>query len=378
MKHKWLILSTGFALFSMFFGSGNLVFPLTVGKESGGHYLLASLGIFLTGVVIPFLGVLGMFFYRGDPKQFFSSMGKPATFWFPLIALSLMGPFGVLARCMTVAHGSFNLLFPKTALPYFSLAFCIITFLITLKKNKIVSLLGSFLTPFLLLSLISIAGFGIAFGGLPLSVDEHKWESFQIGFFQGYQTMDLLAAFFFSTFIIQYLESKLSPEESSKGLIQLFLKSSCIGGGLLALVYFFLVFLGSMYSQELANVPPESMLGFVANQALGNFSAPIVCLAVILACFTTGVVLTTLFADFLKQEISQNRLPYSVSLAITLLIAFSVSTLEFAGIARFIAPILETLYPALITLTILNICTKYWGLKPRRWPVFLTFLANFI
>ncbi|MBA2728840.1 MAG: branched-chain amino acid transport system II carrier protein, partial [Parachlamydiaceae bacterium] len=37
--------TTGFALFSMFFGSGNLVFPITVGQESQGHYLLAALGI---------------------------------------------------------------------------------------------------------------------------------------------------------------------------------------------------------------------------------------------------------------------------------------------------------------------------------------------
>src|SRR5262245_8338583 len=109
MKNKLLIISTGFALFSMFFGSGNLVFPLVVGKESGGHYLLATLGIFLTGVVVPFLGVIAMMLYKGDNQKFFGSMGKPATFWFPLIALSLMGPFGVLARCITVAHGSFRL-----------------------------------------------------------------------------------------------------------------------------------------------------------------------------------------------------------------------------------------------------------------------------
>src|SRR5690349_22076848 len=94
MKKQLLIISTGFALFSMFFGSGNLVFPISVGVESQGHYLLGSLGILLTGVIVPFLGVLGMMLFKGDIMHFFSCFGKKGTFIFSLIALSLMGPFG--------------------------------------------------------------------------------------------------------------------------------------------------------------------------------------------------------------------------------------------------------------------------------------------
>ena len=185
--------------------------------------------------------------------------------------------------------------------------------------------------------------------------------------------MDLLAAFFFSTFIINYLESRTQQDNSSPQFLKIFLKSAGIGGGLLAIVYFSLVFLGAIYSQELSAVAPESMFGFIAHKALGAYSAPIVCVAVILACLTTAVVLASLFADFLKSDIAQNRLPYALSMGITLAIAFLISTLEFAGIAAFLAPILEALYPALITLTILNICTHLWGFKARRWPVFLTF-----
>ncbi|EKE08422.1 MAG: hypothetical protein ACD_17C00172G0001, partial [uncultured bacterium] len=97
MKKNRLVISTGLALFSMFFGSGNLVFPLVVGKTSQGHFNLGALGIFLTGVLVPFLGVLAMCLFNGCTKTFFGRMGRPAVFWFPLIALSLMGPFGVLA-----------------------------------------------------------------------------------------------------------------------------------------------------------------------------------------------------------------------------------------------------------------------------------------
>jgi len=375
MKHKFLMISLGFALFSMFFGSGNLVFPLTVGKESDGHFMLATLGIILTGVLVPFMGVIVMVLFKGDTEQFFGTMGKKAVFWFPLIALSLMGPFGVLARCITVAHGSFRLLFPDIALIPFSIAFCLIIYFATLNKTKLVSLLGSILTPFLLVALAAFGIVGFSEGSFPEAANTGSWEALQMGFFQGYQTMDLLAAFFFSTFIIHYLNERFA-DKNRESQLKVILPAIALGGSLLAAVYFILVSLGAMYAPFLENVPPQEMLGVVANQVMGRFSAPLVCVTISLACFTTAVVLASLFADFLHKEVAGQRISSYVAMGITLLIAFSVSTLEFSGIARFLAPILETLYPALIVLTVINICAKLWGTKSLRWPVVMTLLAK--
>ena len=376
MKNLLLIVSTGFALFSMFFGSGNLVFPLTVGKESGGHFWVASLGIFLTGVLVPFLGVLAMTLYKGDSRQFFGSMGKPAAFWFPLVALSLMGPFGVLARCITVAHGSFRLLFPHASLIVFSLVLCVILYLVTMNKNRIVPLLGSFLTPFLLISLAAIAIMGFWFADSQPKFDQISFTAFKNGVFQGYQTMDLLAAFFFSTFVINHLQKRLPAGSDQTCYMKVFLKSTLLGAFLLTIVYVALVFLGSVYAPQLADTPPQELLGVVAYHAMGKWSAPIVCTAVVLACFTTAVVLTTLFADFLKSEVAQHKIGDSTAMLVTLSIAFCVSTLEFSGISRFLGPILETLYPSLIVLTVLNICSSQLGWSRRRWPVAMTLLAK--
>jgi len=357
MKNKALILSTGLAMFSMFFGSGNLIFPLLVGKVSEGHYLIALLGILLTGVLVPFLGILVIFLFNGNSNAFFSRMGKGATFWFPLFALSLMGPFGVLARCITVAHGAFRLILPETSLWAFSLGACTCIYLLTTRKNRVVSLLGSTLTPILLASLTAIAIFGISHTTLPVAMSNGSWASFKEGIFQGYQTMDLLAAFFFSVFVIKHLGQKDGS---------IFFKASLIGSALLSIVYFILVLLGSMYATQLNGIPPEEMLGFIAQQALGVFAAPVVCITVILACLTTAIVLTSLFSDFLKTEISRNKLPTSVALFVTLVIAFGISTLEFAGIMKIIGPILEFTYPVLIVFTMTNIASKVWGLKVAR------------
>jgi branched-chain amino acid:cation transporter, LIVCS family len=377
MNKKWLVLSTGFALFSMFFGSGNLVFPITVGQESGGHYFLAALGIIFTGVIVPFLGVFAMMLYKGDLYKFFNSFGKRGTFIFSFLALSLMGPFGVLARCLTVAHGALLMVFPRASLPLSSLLFCIFIYTLTANKNRIVPLLGIVLTPFLLLAIAAIAFFGLNQASFPpIIVDSNRWMALKTGFFQGYQTMDLLAAFFFSQFVISYLCKRLSlnPEESMT--LKIFSKATLVGAGILSSVYFILVLLGWIYSPLLMGKPPQEMLGLIAMESLGAMAAPCLCLAVIFACMTTAIVLTSLFADFLIKEVSNEKLANWQALLITLGIGFSVSTLEFAGIAKFLGPLLETIYPALIVFTIINIGCKLLSFKSSHWPFTLAIMAK--
>lgn len=376
MKNKFLILSTGFALFSMFFGSGNLVFPIVVGTQSDGHYLMAALGILLTGVLVPFLGVLGMMLFQGDTRSYFNCMGKLGTFWFPLLALALMGPFGVMARCLTVAHGGLQLLFPSLTLPQASLAMCAVIYFLTVNKSRIVPVLGTMLTPFLLVSLVSIAYFGLSQASLPQAGSASSWSALQNGFFQGYQTMDLLAAFFFSAFVLQHLQKAAEHVGRPSSIVRVFMKSSLIGAGILSAVYFSLVLLGAAYSADLANVPPQEMLGAIAMKALGPLAAPGVCIALVLACLTTAIVLASLFAEFLRKEVAKEQISQRTAMAWTLCIGFFVSTLEFAGIARFLGPILEAVYPALIILTLVNIAHKTWGMRHTHWPVTLTFLAK--
>jgi len=379
MKTKSIVLSTGLAMFSMFFGSGNLVFPLLVGQISQGHYAMAALGILLTGVLVPFLGILAMLLFNGNQNDFFARLGKPATFWFPLFALSIMGPFGVLARCITVAHGAFRLILPDTALWVFSIASCLILFFLTVKKNRIVQLLGSYLTPILVLSLAAIAFFALSSAdtSLPQAVKGFAWSSLKEGLVQGYQTMDLLAAFFFSVFIIKHLAELKQEGETPAQSLRIFLKSSLVGAGLLAIVYCLLVLMGAMYAKELQVIPPQEMLGFIAQKTLGPLAAPIVCGTVILACLTTAIVLALLFADFLRKEVSKERLSPTLSLAVTLIITFLVSTLEFSGIGKFIGPILQISYPALIVLTVFSILQKLWGWKSVRAPTAIAFLLKF-
>ncbi len=369
MSNRKLIISTGLAMFSMFFGSGNLVFPLVVGQLSQGHYLLATLGFFATAVLVPFLGILGMLLFKGDTHSFLSRLGRYAPFWFSLIALSLMGPFGVLARCITVAHGSFTLLLPSTPLWLFSLISCALLFLLTVRQNRIVPLLGTYLTPILLLALGAIALIGLTSHPLPLAIPGTSLSILTDSLLKGYQTMDLLAAFFFSTFVIRHLE-----QDDPRASLSIFFRASLLGAGLLSLIYFVLILAGSMYAPELASIPPQEMFGHVAQLALGPLAAPLVATAVILACVTTAVVLATLFAEFVQAHIVPLSRP--LSLLLTLAIAFSTSILGFSRIAQYLGFFLEMTYPALILLTLLNIFHRLYGWKMVRIPTAVAVLAK--
>ena len=350
---KWTVLSTGLAFFSMFFGSGNLVFPILVGQESGVFAFYASLGIVLTGVLMPFLGTFGMMLYDGNVGQFFRFFGKTGTLLLSFILLGLMGPFGVLARCLTVMHGALELLFGKLPLAETCFFLCAFTFVLCLRKARILSTIGTWLTPFLVGLLALIAYFGFTDAKALPEVTKSPQEAFSTGFFQGYQLMDLLASFFFSSFVI----TRLKEQGSS---LRTFFASSCIGMGLLSLVYIALVFLGAFYGKECAGHAPHELLGVITKATLGEYAALCVGVTMLLACLTTAMALTTLFSEFLQKEVFREKVPLSVSLVLTLAIGFFVSTFEFSGIAKFLGPIVEMLYPVLILLTVVNIVLKLY------------------
>jgi branched-chain amino acid:cation transporter, LIVCS family len=375
-KELMIVMNAGFALFAMFFGSGNLVFPIAVGQESEGHFILASLGVLCTCVIFPLLGMLGMTLYKGSIDDFFGCFGKKGVFLFSLLCLSLMGPFGVLARCLTVIHGAVLLIFPKASLEMTSLLMCGTIFILSVNKNRIVTILGTILTPLLLLSIAAIVYFSLNQTLSTGMESVNGLAAFKNGFFKGYQTMDLVASFFFSGFVIKHLYEADPSKTEGKKALKLFLKASLVGAVLLYSVYFSLVLLGWLYAPMLASVPPQEMFGRIALESLGTLAAPSVCAAVVFACLTTAIALTSLFADFLRHEVTQNKIGNPAAIGITLMIAYLVSCLDFSGIANFLGPILETIYPALITLTAINIACKLCGIRSTHWPFTLTLVTK--
>ncbi len=182
--------------------------------------------------------------------------------------LSLLGSFGVVPRCITVAYGSFSYLMPQLTLTPFSLVFCLITFFFCLNDKVMIKILGKWMSPILLTTLITLIT--IAIIKAPEPADQAtRSVAFMNGFTTGYQTMDLFAAFFFSALIFTQIQQSL-PQANTRQIILFAVKSSILGASLLALIYLGLVFLGSHYSFLIQDVTPELMLPSIAKHAIGS------------------------------------------------------------------------------------------------------------
>ena len=65
-KKNMVVIS--FMLFSLFFGSGNLIFSPFLGQNAGEHTFTAMAGFLLTAVVLPVLGVIVVARFDGLDK----------------------------------------------------------------------------------------------------------------------------------------------------------------------------------------------------------------------------------------------------------------------------------------------------------------------
>jgi branched-chain amino acid:cation transporter, LIVCS family len=358
MTHMKTTLIAGFAMFSMFFGSGNLVFPLLVGKESLDQYPMAILGFAITAVLVPFLGLLGMILFDGNYRAYFDKMGRIPALLLIAVILMLIGPFGVVPRCITVAYGGINLLIPSLSFALFSFVFCAIIVACIWTKSRIVDIIGLFLTPFKLGGIVILILFGLWFGDSTLPSTLPASHAFSNALFKGYQTMDLMAAFFFSSTIVYYLRNHLAPGESTNTLIKMSIGASGIGALLLTLVYIGFIGLGAEYAPYLQDSQPEHLLVAIGGHALGYFAKPIIAIILAVGCLATAVILSTLFVEFLETDIARERLQRSHSIFITMAITFVISLLGFSNLMVILGGILDVAYPALIALAIMNIVSR--------------------
>jgi len=363
---KGKTLFNGFALFSMFFGAGNAVFPLIMGIKTGENIGFGLIGLLLTGVLLPFIGLYSMTLYRGDGAAYFDRIGRGPALVTQAFLLALLGPFGAIPRCMMVAHSALTLLFPNLSILTFSLISSLILFLLLIKQKRLLDILGMVLTPVLFLSLGYLVIKGLLAPGASAPNAYEPTHAFTLGIKEGYQTMDLLAAFFFSTLICVKMEN----EKSSP------LAASAIGAILLGLVYIAFGALGAHHGAQLNGMSGESLFGALGTYLLGSSGALIVSLIIGLACLTTALALAHIASSFLKTHICRDKVSSNQSLIVILLISSCVSTMKFSGITTLLGPLLELCYPALITLAFLNILYKKRGFAPVKTPIFISFVCS--
>lgn len=343
----------GFALFAMFFGAGNLIFPPSLGVLMGTSWLEASLGFLITGVGLPLLGVLA-FAKAGSLKHFADKVSPRFNVIYCTVLTLVIGPCFAIPRTgsTTFELGILpNISKPSNLLPIgiTVVIFFIITYFLAVKESKITDIIGRFLTPIILIILLLIGIIG-CFMDLGTPVPTKVTGSlFGYGFINGYQTMDALASILFGVVIIKDLLAKgIEDKRSQQSYLQ---KAGVIAVIGLGLIYFMLIFLGSKLSGA-GFSGTTSVAVYLAQATLGEPGRIIFGICVAFACLTTSVGVTAFVCDWLESlcGVKYERLVLIVCVFSCIL---AMGGVDF--IIKGAVPVLILLYPVTIVLILLNL-----------------------
>lgn len=376
--------TVAFAVFSMFFGAGNLIYPLQVGLSSGLYGVVGLIGFLLTAVLLPYLGLLAMILFDGNYNEFFNRLGIIPGQALLCACLMVIGPLIAIPRIVTLSHVMtapfipFPLLQEITPLSslIFSLFFLSITFIAAYRPGKVVDVIGNVITPALLASLGLIICVGLWHTEAPMPTIADWWTIFSTNLVRGYETLDLLAGIFFASTVVSMLKNAVSSENKMRTLTALCMRAGAIGVGLLAIVYTAMHFLGVYHGYGTEAMNAGELFSYISFKILGTYGAAVIATAVLMACLSTAIALCATVARYVQYTLFRNRIAYVHALLLTITTSIPLTIYGLSMVLKWTAgPLVYIGYPVIITLTICNILYKTMGVKMVKLPVIITFIA---
>lgn len=366
---------TSFALFSLFFGAGNLILPPQLGFKSGELWWLVTLGFCLSAVVIPLLGILAHARLQGTMFDFAKKV-SPVFSWVYCyivyaIAIALPSP-----RTASVTHEmAIQPLWDSPAWMT-SVLYFVLVYIFVVNRSKVLDLVGKLLTPGILIILLFI--FVIATFSFDFNFTAHSLDHpFSLGILEGYQTFDAIGAVVVGAVIIISinLKNKEASFESKKSLIR---KAGFLAGLGLFLVYAGLIFTGAVFGDSFdPSISRTALLSGISLQTLGNTAHLFLSLLVSLACFTTAVGIVTGTSDFIRGQFNDSVLAYRVTAIIGCVLGVLMGQLNVDYIIAVALPALMLIYPITIVLIVLNVVPeKLASPKVFRWVVGTTIVFS--
>ena len=343
----------GFALFSMFFGAGNVIFPPYLGFGAGTQWVNGFLFYFIADIGLALFALFTLLKVGGS-ENITGRIGSVASNILMSAIILCIGPMVAIPRtAATTFEMSVAPLISGVSPVIFSVAFFIVVLLLSIRQSAVIDVVGKVLTPALLIGLLVLIIKGII-SPLGSIVNPHVDSSFVIvnGIKSGYQTMDVLAALAFGIIILKSAQEKgYSDARESSKMIR---AAAVIAGVLLLIVYFGLTYLGatsaSLFSLGISRA--ELVIGIV-ERLLGKVGLVIFAVVVALACMTTAVALVSSAASFF-EKLTKGRLSYATLVIIICVSSAVISNLGLDRIVAVASPILDIVYPPTLVLIALS------------------------
>ena len=352
-------LITAFALFSLFFGAGNLILPPLLGFRSGELWWLVALGFCVSAVLIPILGILAHARLQGTiydfGKKVSPSFSLVYSFLIYAISIGLPSP-----RTASVTHEMAVQPFFDVPSMVTSVVYFLSVFVFVLNRSKLLDVLGKLLTPAIIIILLLIIGMALfsydlleqsesIFGGMVFA------SPFSDGILEGYQTFDAIGAVVVGGVIIISIniKKKDAPYAEKKTLIR---NAGWLAGLSLLLIYAGLILTGALMHDNFdTDSTRTALLKGISTETLGNTGNLFLSILVSLACFTTAVGIVTGTADFVGERFNGSKRAYLVTASIGCILGIAMGQFDVAYIIAVALPALMFIYPITIVLILLNV-----------------------
>ena len=347
---------TALALFSLFFGAGNLILPPLLGFKAAESWLPVGLGFCLSAVLIPIFGIMAharlqgtMFDFAKSISPLFSQVYCSLVY---IISISLPSP-----RTASVTHEMAIAPILNSSSLLTSTVYFLLVFIFVMNRAIILDVIGKFLSPAILLILLAIIG--VTVFSLPFEFGPSEFTNpISSGILEGYQTFDAIGAVVVGGVIIVSINIKdgQMPYAFKRKIIT---RAGWLAGFGLFLVYSSLILTGALFREQFEpDITRTALLSGISLITLGKAANLFLSLLVSLACFTTAVGIVTGTADYVKSQFPTNANAYLITAIIGCVLGILMGQFDVAYIIAIALPALMFIYPITIVLILLNALPK--------------------
>ena len=367
LRQKILVAGT---LFGMFFGAGNLIFPVHLGQMAGQNALPAIIGFIITAVGIPILGVAAIGITHSDGLQTLSGkVGKGYGIFFTCLLYLTIGPLFAIPRCATVSFttGITPLLGADSPerlyLLLFSAVFFAFVLFFSLRPGKITVWIGKIINPlflffFAVLMLAALLAPGAAVSAVE-PVEAYRSDAFFPALIEGYGTMDAIAGLAFGIVVIDVI--RRMGVDNDDTIAEDVLSSGLLTGALMALIYVVSIVVGAQ-SRGLFELSENGGIALtqIAGHYLGGVGRFILAFTITFACLKTSIGLVTACAETFSK-MTNGKISYRSWAILFTVFSFAVSNIGLSAIIEYSIPMLMLIYPPAIALILLAFLGKFFA-----------------
>lgn len=365
-RSRFDFIVVGFALFAVFFGAGNLIFPPYLGLESGTKWFPALASFVAADAGLSIMTVLAIV-RLGTDHDLLGRLPRRAGLLCMDIVMLIVGPLLCIPRtCATTFEMGAHVLFPDLSSWIFGVLFFALVAVLTIRPGKVVDIVGKYLTPMLLVTIavLCIKGLVTPIGGIVSP--QPDFQTLKEGFLNGYQTMDVLGALAITIVIMKTVQDKGYNDKKSQ--MKVIGRAGIVAGAALFLVYGGLAYLGATTSNMKlsSEIGHTELVVLVTFLLLRRFGVILLSLIVFFACLTTAVGLVSSASTYFSERL-KGRVSYTALVLVICVLGMLISNVGISTMISLASPMLSVLYPLLLTQVFLS----FFSEKIRKNGVFI-------